>query len=130
MHGIRTLRKHRNKKLWKLNLSLFWFQEKTIIRALVILVILLSMLYQSPIEASDEEVPLKKILKLDEEWAGDFDGMVERRMIRSLVTFSKTNYYQDRGQHRGVTYELLKEFEKTINKALKRNLCKKIKQLL
>jgi membrane-bound lytic murein transglycosylase MltF len=65
-------------------------------------------------------VSLKKIVKLDQKWTCDFDGMVERRIIRALVTFSKTNYYQDRGHHRGVTYEILKEFEKTINKALKR----------
>ncbi|MCK4784932.1 MAG: lytic transglycosylase F [Desulfobacteraceae bacterium] len=71
-------------------------------------------------DVSNDEPSRKTILKLDQKWTGDFDGMVERRMIRSLVTFSKTNYYQDRGHHRGVTYELLKEFEKTINKALKR----------
>jgi membrane-bound lytic murein transglycosylase MltF len=120
IHGIDTLRKDRNRKLRKLNLSLFWFEEKTLIRALAILIILISILSLSQVEASDEEVSLKKILKLDQKWTGDFDGMVERRVIRSLVTFSKTNYYQDRGHHRGVTYEILKEFEKTINKALKR----------
>ena len=120
IHSFDTLKKNRNIKLRKLNLFLFWFEEKTLIQALAILLILISILSLSQVEASDDEVLLKKIVKLDQKWTCDFDGMVERRIIRALVTFSKTNYYQDRGHHRGVTYEILKEFEKTINKALKR----------
>lgn len=120
IHSFDTLKKNRNIKLRKLNLFLFWFEEKTLIQALAILLILISILSLSQVEASDDEVSLKKIVKLDQKWTCDFDGMVERRIIRALVTFSKTNYYQDRGHHRGVTYEILKEFEKTINKALKR----------
>ena len=58
--------------------------------------------------------------KLTQKWTGDFDGMIERRFIRALVVFSKTNYYLDGPQTRGATYEGMKEFEKQINKKLKR----------
>lgn len=53
-------------------------------------------------------------------WTGDFDGMVERRLVRVATAFSRTNYFLDAGQPRGVTYEGLKEFEKFINTRLGR----------
>ncbi len=49
---------------------------------------------------------------------GDFDGMQQRRMIRAAVLFNKTNYFIDRGQPRGLTYEALLEFERLINRKL------------
>ena len=61
----------------------------------------------------------EEILKLNEKWIGDYDKMVERRVIRALVPFSKTFYFLDRVDQRGLTYELLKEFEKYLNKQLK-----------
>jgi len=58
-------------------------------------------------------------LKLDEKWTGDFDGMAKRRYIRALVPYSKTFYFLDGPDQRGLEYEFLKEFEKYINKKLK-----------
>ena len=57
---------------------------------------------------------------LTRKWTGDFDGMVERRLVRVLVVFSKTNYFLDGPHTRGATYEGMKAFEKKINKKLKR----------
>ena len=57
-------------------------------------------------------------LKAAEPWRGDFGGMVERRIIRALVAHSKTFYFVDRGQQRGITYEGLTEFEKFVNTQL------------
>ncbi len=53
-------------------------------------------------------------------WTGDFDGMVERRMVRVLVVFSGHLFYFDQGRPRGITYELLQEFERFINRRLNR----------
>lgn len=58
--------------------------------------------------------------KLTRKWTGDLDGMIERRFIRALVVFSKTNYFLDGPHRRGATYEAMKQFEKEINKKLKR----------
>jgi membrane-bound lytic murein transglycosylase MltF len=57
-------------------------------------------------------------LKAAEQWRGDFGGMVERRIIRALVAHSKTFYFVDRGQQRGITYEGLTAFEKFVNTKL------------
>jgi membrane-bound lytic murein transglycosylase MltF len=45
--------------------------------------------------------------------------MAEKRQIRVLVVYSKTFYFLDRGRQRGISYDLLKEFEKFVNKKLK-----------
>jgi len=52
-------------------------------------------------------------------WIGDFDGMAKRRQIRALVVYSKTFYFLDKGQQRGLSYDLLKEFEQYVNKKQK-----------
>jgi membrane-bound lytic murein transglycosylase MltF len=51
-------------------------------------------------------------------WTGDLDGMIERRVIRVLTTYSKTNYFVDMGSQRGATYDLFRVFEENLNKQL------------
>ena len=58
-------------------------------------------------------------LSLAEQWSGDFDGMVERRVIRVLVVQNKMHYFQDNGQHRGINVDLFNAFEKHINQKRK-----------
>jgi membrane-bound lytic murein transglycosylase MltF len=53
-------------------------------------------------------------------WKGDFEEMTtKRRVIRALVPFSKTFYYVERGRSRGVSYDILTQFEQDLNKKLK-----------
>lgn len=52
-------------------------------------------------------------------WTGDYDSMVERRMIRVLIPYSRTLFFVDRGRELGLTAELVQDFEKYINKKLK-----------
>ena len=63
-------------------------------------------------------------LELGKKWSGDFDGMAERHLIRALVPYSKTFYFLDGADQRGLTYELLKEFETYVNKELQRKSLK------
>ncbi len=63
---------------------------------------------------------VESVLELGQKWTGDFDGMAERTLIRALVPYSKTFYFLDGADQRGLTYELLREFEKYINKKLRR----------
>ena len=52
-------------------------------------------------------------------WKGDFDGMLERRMVRVLVPYSRSLYFIDKGAQRGLTADSLKDFEAFLNKKYK-----------
>jgi membrane-bound lytic murein transglycosylase MltF len=69
---------------------------------------------QKPPQAAlgSEDVVIQK-------WTGDLDGMIKRRRIRVLTTYSKTHYFIDKGQQRGVAYDAFKEFESVLNKKYK-----------
>ncbi|MGH7181837.1 MAG: lytic transglycosylase F, partial [Nitrospiraceae bacterium] len=49
------------------------------------------------------------------EFKGDFDGMLERRVIRVLVPYSRTLYFNDKGRERGITADFVRDFERYIN---------------
>jgi membrane-bound lytic murein transglycosylase MltF len=52
-------------------------------------------------------------------WAGDFDGMLERRVVRVLVPYSRTLYFNDKGAQRGLVADSLKDFEIYLNRRYK-----------
>lgn len=52
-------------------------------------------------------------------WKGDLDGMIERRVIRVLTTYSKTQFFIDKGTQRGLVPDAFKLFEDDLNKRLK-----------
>ena len=58
-------------------------------------------------------------------WKGDFDAMLERRMIRVLVPYSRTLYFNDKGRERGITAELVRDFERYLNKKYAKQLGKR-----
>jgi membrane-bound lytic murein transglycosylase MltF len=47
---------------------------------------------------------------------GDLDAMLEQRVIRVLVPYSRTLYFNDRGKQRGLTADTLRDFETFLNK--------------
>ncbi|MFM0221721.1 MltF family protein [Paraburkholderia dipogonis] len=60
-----------------------------------------------------------KVRKLDvaiKPWSGDFDAMLQRHVIRFLVPYSRTLYFNDKGRERGLSAELARDFERYINK--------------
>jgi membrane-bound lytic murein transglycosylase MltF len=71
---------------------------------------------------SETPPPMAKVRQLslaEKPWIGDFDQMVERRMIRVLVPYSRTLYFNDKGRERGLTAELVRDFEQYVNRKLK-----------
>jgi membrane-bound lytic murein transglycosylase MltF len=56
------------------------------------------------------------ITDISKPWTGDLDGMVERRMIRVLTTYSKTQYFIDRGTPRGTAYDQGRLLEEELNR--------------
>lgn len=63
--------------------------------------------------------PPALVAEMLEPFHGDFNAMVEEREVRVLVTYSKTNFFLDGATQRGITAELLREFEAALNKELK-----------
>jgi membrane-bound lytic murein transglycosylase MltF len=58
-------------------------------------------------------------------WKGDLDQMLERRVIRVLVPYSRTLYFVDKGHERGITAELVREFERDLNHRYAKQLGKR-----
>ena len=70
---------------------------------------------QAPTEKGRLGLSLAEIRK---PWAGDLDGMVERRTVRVLTAYSRTLYFVDAGTPRGTAYDQGKLLEEHFNKTL------------
>lgn len=58
-------------------------------------------------------------------WTGDFDAMLERRIIRVLVPYSRTLFFNDRGRERGITADNVRDFERHVNRKYAKQLGKR-----
>ena len=101
----------------RINVALNWSLSGDRLR--LVLMLLIVCLWPTAYLVAAQQTEQGEFLPSNQKWRGDFDGMVDRREIRALVVYSKTFYFLDQGQQRGATYELLKAFEKFINKKLK-----------
>jgi membrane-bound lytic murein transglycosylase MltF len=72
---------------------------------------------QTPEKAPREELTIDLATTM-QPWKGDLDGMIERRVIRVLATYSKTQYFNDKGVQRGATYDAFQLAERELNKKL------------
>jgi len=55
------------------------------------------------------------VARLLEPWQGDLPAMRERRLVRVLVTYDKTNFFFRDGRPHGFEYEMLRRFEAQLN---------------
>jgi membrane-bound lytic murein transglycosylase MltF len=76
-------------------------------------------------DASDAAPPERKLTIANRPWEGDFDKMLERRMIRVVAPFSRSLYFNDRGRERGLAAELVRDFERWINQKYAKQLGKR-----
>jgi membrane-bound lytic murein transglycosylase MltF len=73
-------------------------------------------------EADVEPIDQSAVLPEDDlsvalaRWKGDYDGMVERKMVRILVPYSMTDFFLDGATKRGVVAALGRELEQEINR--------------
>jgi membrane-bound lytic murein transglycosylase MltF len=68
------------------------------------------------VESGSEDQPPMPYSFIWQPWHGDFDGMVERRVIRALVPFGGYQFYYEDGRPRGASYDLLQRLEEYVNK--------------
>ena len=57
----------------------------------------------------------RKLTIANKPWTGDFDKMLERRMIRVYAPFSRSLYFSDKGRERGIAVELVRDWERYLN---------------
>ena len=84
-----------------------------------------AILCAAPVGAQDKAAAPAKPRQLslqNKPWTGDFDQMLERRVIRVLAPYSRTLYYVDKARERGITAELVREFERYVNKRYAKQL--------
>jgi membrane-bound lytic murein transglycosylase MltF len=77
---------------------------------------------QSPANGEGEATETNDVISSDtisQKWTGDLDGMIKRRFIRVLTTYSKTSYFVDRAEQHGIVYDAFQLFERDLNKKLK-----------
>jgi len=58
-------------------------------------------------------------------WTGDFDKMLERRIIRVYAPYSRSLYFVDKGRERGLEAELVRDFERWVNSKYAKQLGKR-----
>jgi len=61
----------------------------------------------------------------NKKWTGDFDKMLQRRMIRIYAPYSRSLYFNDKGRERGLSAELVRDFERWLNKKYAKQLGKR-----
>lgn len=88
---------------------------------------LAALLFFSSVNAASEnkraEPDEREALELNVEdmlqpWQGDLPGMLDRRTIRVLTTYSKTFFFINKGTQRGATHDIFMEFERSLNQKL------------
>jgi membrane-bound lytic murein transglycosylase MltF len=76
--------------------------------------------------AADKEAAAARRLAIaNKPWTGDFDRMLERRMIRVYIPYSRSLYFNDKGRERGLSAELVRDFERWINQKYAKQLGKR-----
>jgi membrane-bound lytic murein transglycosylase MltF len=79
----------------------------------------------APSEQPGQTAKPRQLSLENKPWKGDFDAMLQRRMIRVLVPYSRTLYFVDKGRERGVTADLVRDFERYLNRKYARELGKR-----
>ena len=96
------------------------------------LAICVAALLLPPIAAAQQAAPAvreapaaRAIVIENKPFTGDFDRLLERRVIRVVVPFSRTLYFNDKGRERGVTADTVRDFERFLNQKYAKQLGKR-----
>jgi membrane-bound lytic murein transglycosylase MltF len=76
-------------------------------------------------QTDDAAAEVRTLTFNNKAWSGDFDGMLERRLVRVAVPYSRTLFYHDRGRELGLTAISARKFEEYLNKKYNKSLAKR-----
>ena len=80
----------------------------------------------APAQTDDAAAPeARSLIFNNPPWSGDFDGMLERRLVRVAVPYGRTLFYHDGGRERGLTADAVRKFEEYLNTKYKKDLKKR-----
>ena len=80
---------------------------------------------ESPAKAVESTEGTRQLTVANKPWTGDFDQMLERRMIRVYAPYSRSLYFVDKGRERGIAAELVRDFERWVNQKYAKQLGKR-----
>ena len=69
---------------------------------------------------AEKSAVLEDVSETAPSYTGDLDEMLDLNRIRVLVSYSKTFYFLDGPEQRGLSYETFSQFEKLLNEKLQR----------
>ena len=75
--------------------------------------------------AAAKAEPPRQLNLTSKPWTGDFDQMLERRIIRVYVPYSRSLYFVDKGRERGIAAELARDVERWLNEKYAKELGKR-----
>lgn len=68
---------------------------------------------------------LRQLSIANKPWTGDFDKMLERRIIRVYAPYSRSLYFIDKGRERGLGAELARDLERWVNQKYAKQIGKR-----
>ena len=78
-----------------------------------------------PPPAATRAEPPRQLNLTSKPWTGDFDKMLERRIIRIYMPYSRSQYFIDKGRERGLGAELARDVERYLNAKYAKELGKR-----
>jgi len=69
--------------------------------------------------SKDEPEQMIDTERVNKPFIGDLDQMKQRKIIRALVVYNKTDFFFSKGGMKGIQVELLHEYEKFLNQGVK-----------
>ena len=84
---------------------------------------LIFLIFSLPAVADTTQTVPSRQLSLDNQpWQGDFAQMLDKTLIRVLVPYSRTFYFHDKGEAKGLAADVVREFERHINTKYRKQL--------
>ena len=90
-------------------------RQRLTLSACVLLVLTVGWSASAPAAETPTSASPRKLAIANKPWTGDFDKMLERRVIRVYAPFSRSLYFSDKGRERGLAVELVRDWERYIN---------------
>ena len=79
----------------------------------------------APASEGTSDAATRQLTIATKPFKGDFDQMLERRMIRVYAPYSRSLYFIDKGRERGLGAELVRDFERWVNQKYAKQLGKR-----